>query len=296
MRLISRLWGGLGNQLFIYASSGRSPKGCACRLRFDVTHFSIDIFERIYLLDQLGITIKRATRLESFAVRGGKHLRNLVSSREERRPVERRRYIREVSASDCRKLECQTRRRWLYIEGYWQDFRFFDHNRGALSALVQQSDAARTAHSVLGQHARPILGIHVRQQVDRSASGVKVGDRKPILNQEYYLSAMRIAMRETPIATILLFGDDIEFRRALAESIQKHYPAEVKIIEGFSPVTDLLTLVSCDALVLSCSTFAWWGGYLNLADRFVIHPGLGTNGEPFPTPRNWRTTGLAHLM
>jgi hypothetical protein len=256
-------------------------------LRFDITQFSNDMFERKYLLDQLGITIKRATRLESFAVPGGGRLRKFVSSREERRPVERRRYILELSAIDCRKLECQTRRRWLYIEGYWQDFRFFDHNRMKLVALIQRAARAYAANSLV-EHRKPVLAIHVRQELGFNESGCRVMDLNPLLDHSYYVCATRLALWEMPVKTILIFGDDIEFRRALAQSIENMCSAEVHIVAGNSATSDLLTMSSCDALVLSGSTFGWWGAYLNPAAKLVFHPGIDNFNEPIPIPSNWR--------
>jgi hypothetical protein len=96
-------------------------------------------------------------------------------------------------------------------------------------------------------------------------SGHRVMDLNHVLDHSYYVSATRLALREMPVKAILIFGDDIKFRRDLARSIGNICSAEVRIVEGNSAVSDLLMMSSCDALVLSCSTCAWGGGYLNPA-------------------------------
>jgi hypothetical protein len=287
VRLISRLWGGLGNQLFIYASSATLAEKLRMPIRFDLTAFRNDAFERKYALCDLGIEVAVASRWESFNFWGGPRLRRFIAEREGMRPVERRRYVRELTKIDSHLLECQVDRRWLYIEGYWQDFRFFDHTRVRLLRLAKNASAG-LLQGRLAEHRRPLLGIHVRQQLDQSATGIRVCDLKPVLDRDYYLSAADVALRQMPGANVLLFGDDIQFRRNLADTIRAAHSSEVQIMEGYSAASDLMNLAACEALVLSSSTFAWWAGYLNPAAQIVIHPGIDNHGNPFAVPPNWR--------
>lgn len=287
MRLISRLFGGIGNQLFIYASTMALAEKLQLCVRFDtVSGFHRDIFQRQYALSDLGIAPQSASSWESFQFPGGERARRYFLRLEERRPVTERHYLRQVNSLDCKLLACQERRRWLYIEGYWQDFRFFHHTRSKLLCFAHQAKAARS-----DQHQcecrGPLLGIHVRQQPGRNATGAAVCDLQPGLDKDYYMAAARIAIRHMQSPMVLLFGDDLEFRQRLAQDLRHMGAAQTKIVTSEDAVNDLRQLASCDALVLSGSTFAWWAGYLNSNAHLIIHPGVDIHNNPFAIPSHW---------
>ena len=287
-RIISRIQGGLGNQLFIYASSIELGHRLGLPVRFDtVSAFRRDTFERRYELAEMGIKLTPANPLESLRLRGRSILVRYMQKLEARRPLGERHFLCQGSANDCEILEPQDRKRWLYMDGYWQDFRFFDRRRPGLMEIAHQARVRRAEELAKWRGSRSV-GIHVRQLVGYSASGRWVYDAKPILTMDYYLAALHQVVQQVPIDVVLLFGDDHEFRQRLAASVHNSLKIGTKVIEGSSSVADLLLMTCCDALVLSPSTFAWWAAYLNPAARIIVHPGVRDNGAPFPTPENWR--------
>lgn len=286
-RLISRLKGGLGNQLFIYASSIELGQRLNMPVLFDTTSaFRSDPFGRALALPDLGFSIPKASAIESFSVPGGAFLRRVLHHRECRRPVEQRHYIYQGADIGCTMLECQQQRRWLYLDGYWQDFNFFHRNHLALTHVMQQA-RARHASELRGWHEVRSVGVHVRQRIGYGASGRAVFNATGMLVMDYYMAALREVFRCTPLRAVKLFGDDFAFRQELASLIQSLFGISTEIMEGSSPVVDLLQMSSCSALVLSNSTFAWWAGYLNTTASKIMHPGVDIGGSPFWTPSTW---------
>jgi hypothetical protein len=273
--------------MFIYASTMELGKRLDMPVRFDTTSaFRADPFGRTLALSDLGITIPSASAIESFNVPGGDLLRRALQHRERRRPLEERHYIYQEHDVDCRKLECQKQKRWLYLDGYWQEFNFFDRNRLALMDIVQ---SARTRYARELERWRGVqsVGLHVRQRVGNSASGEVVFNASQVLTADYYLRALREVSRSTPLQLVQLFGDDLIFRQELASSIQGVFGISTEIIDGSSAGIDLLQMTSCGALILSASTFAWWAGYLNTTASRIVHPGVDIGGLPFWTPSHW---------
>ena len=287
-RLVSRLKGGLGNQLFIYASSIELGQRLNMPVLFDTTSgFRSDPFGRTFALSDLGISIAKAGAIESFSVPGGAFLRRVLHHRECRRPVEQRHYIYQGADSGCTMLECQQQRRWLYLDGYWQDFNFFHRNHLALTNVIQQA-RARYANEHRGWHEVQSVAVHVRQRIGYGASsGRAVFNATGMLGMEYYVSALREVFRCTPLRTVKLFGDDFAFRQELACVIQSLFGISAEIMEGSIAIIDLIQMSSCGALVLSNSTFAWWAGYLNTTASKIMHPGVDIGGSPFWTPTTW---------
>jgi hypothetical protein len=184
-------------------------------------------------------------------------------------------------------LECQQQKRWLYLDGYWQDFNFFHRNHPALTNVIQKARARYTSE-LAGWHEVRSVGVHVRQRIGYGASsGRAVFNARGMLVMEYYVAALREVFRCTPVRAVKLFGDDFAFRQELASLIQSLFGTSTEIMEGSSAVVDLLQMSSCSALVLSNSTFAWWAGYLNTTASKIMHPGVDIGGGPFWTPTTW---------
>ena len=273
--------------MFIYASTIELGRRLDMPVRFDTTSaFRADPFGRTFVLSDLGISIPRASAIESFDVPGGALLRRALQHRERRQPLEECHYIYQDHDVDCKKLECQKRKRWLYLDGYWQEFNFFDRNRLALVDIVLSAQK-RHARELERWHGVQSVGVHVRQCVGNSASGAVVFNISPVLTADYYLRALREVSHSTPLQHVQLFGDDLIFRQELASSIRDLFGISTEIIDRSGAVIDLLQMTSCKALILSPSTFAWWAGYLNTTASIIMHPGVDIGGVSFWTPSNW---------
>ena len=124
--VIPRLFGGLGNQLFIYASARRlALKNQAELVIDDISGFINDYqYQRFYQLNHFNIPCRKATaseRLEPFSRLHNKIRRHLNSLR----AFEHRSYIQQEGIDfDPRLLSLQPNPT-LYLEGYWQSEGYF---------------------------------------------------------------------------------------------------------------------------------------------------------------------------
>jgi len=125
-RVISRVFGGLGNQPFIYAAARRLALANNAELVIDATSgFVYDYeYQRHYQLDHFNIPCRKATaaeRLEPLA-RARRHLKRRWNLR---RPFEKRSYLQQEGIDfDPRLLSLRPKGR-LYLEGYWQSEGYF---------------------------------------------------------------------------------------------------------------------------------------------------------------------------
>ena len=82
----------------------------------------------------------------------------------------------------------------------------------------------------------------------------------------------------------MVFSDDIEWCKNFA-----HFKGDnFTFSEGKSEIHDLNTMASCHHNILSNSTFAWWGAYLNRhEDKKIICPSKERWGSQIGLPAKW---------
>ena len=126
-KIIPRLFGGLGNQLFIFAAARRLALANHAELVIDaVTGFAHDtLYQRHYQLNHFNIPCRMATaaeRLEPF----GRLRRKILCQWNKRKPFEQRSYLAQDANVDFDpRLLHFNPRGTAYLEGYWQSEGYF---------------------------------------------------------------------------------------------------------------------------------------------------------------------------
>lgn len=86
-------------------------------------------------------------------------------------------------------------------------------------------------------------------------------------SSDYYERAMKLF----PFEKFLVFSDDIEYAKTYFVGKQFEFS------ENKNEVDDLNLMAGCKAIIMSNSSFAWWGAYLGDKNKTVI------------APKNWYT-------
>lgn len=125
-KIIPRIFGGLGNQLFCYAAARRLALVNNAELVLDdVSGFVRDhVYQRRYQLDHFNIPCRKATpaeRLEPLS----RLRRYLKRAMNRRRPFQERSYIQQVGIDFDPRLLAVKPRGTVYLEGYWQSEQYF---------------------------------------------------------------------------------------------------------------------------------------------------------------------------
>jgi len=113
---------------------------------------------------------------------------------------------------------------------------------------------------------RPLLVIHIRR-TDYVEYCV-LGAQDTSLPAAYYRSAME-ALGERDQYQCIFVGDDLDWAREHFGNVRG-----AQFLRG-DPIADFQLLTRADALILSNSSFAWWGAYLNdVRQKVVVAPKL----------------------
>ena len=256
------LQGGLGNQLFQYASGYGIAKRVGAELFFDDA--------RLYKLERflpalLGPHYRSASRRQRLrvgVVHDSKRLRNQIAQLALPYAVDASRRIRHMTASTmpprCDRLEEAGRydEQILSMDlptqllGWFQSDRYFSH---VADEVVQR---LRLPPVTLPRppKSRPIVALSFRR-----GDYVRFGWQLPF---SYYERALALMSSEVPDATFLVLGDDPEFVRLATDWVSRFGPATNAYDISDDVVEQLVLASECDHAVIANSSFAWWAAWL----------------------------------
>lgn len=272
--IVARIKGGLGNQLFCYAAARRLSLINDMELAIDnVTGFVRDRkYRRSYMLDHFAIPCRKATkweRMEPFE-RGRRAIAKWASRR---KPFASRVYLeQEGSEFDPRLLTMQPRHT-QYLDGLWQDERYFSDIEPALREELRFRLSPNTANIKMAVDIRnsQSVGLHVRWFDVPTSSGIS-GLGKNLATQ-YYRSAIRRMERNVSGPHYFLFSDDVvAARESLCLS-----PNSVTVVDinrgAAEAALDMWLMSQCKHFIMANSTFSWWGAWLGRTSQsFILMP------------------------
>ncbi|MBN8550272.1 MAG: alpha-1,2-fucosyltransferase [Deltaproteobacteria bacterium] len=273
--IVVRLKGGLGNQLFQYATARAMALRSNVPLKLDVTSgFRNDPFGRSYGLNPFTLKATPASRFESFVYPGGRVVRAASRFFNSRRPLGERSYIQERALCFDPEIVAFRCRKQIYIEGYWQSEQYF----ADCSEQIRQdfrfmgtpsAQSAQLAHQIEASNS---VAVHFRRRRALRLSGETKGADNDTVNANYYSQAFERIARVVRDPTFFLFSDDPDWVR---QNIPLNYSSVV--VTGNESEDriheDLWLMTKCDHHILANSTFSWWGAWLSAnGEGTVIAP------------------------
>ena len=144
-------------------------------------------------------------------------------------------------------------------------------NSGLIESFVQQASDERP------------VAIHIRLGDYLSI------DELNIVNKEYFTNAVMMIESRWPNSNYWLFTNDEPLAR---QYLPNHLSSRIRVIpQSLNSAQTLEVMWLCDRYIISNSTFSWWGAFLSKAsDPFVIAPKswFKTMVEPkYVCPNGW---------
>lgn len=277
----TRLFGGLGNQLFQYAV-GRAValhNDCALLLdtrdteakgghwQFALTHFNI----QATVGTDNNLPPARSKPLQYYPWRF--FGRAPKFSREKQLGFNN--HINDLGAN-------------TYLHGYFQSEKYFtqiaDTIRQDLTFKTPPSDENRRWLEMLDQPNS--VSLHVRR-----GDYIAAGNAYAVCDHDYYKRAIDlIANKLQSDPSVFIFSDDPAWAK---ENIQLGYKTQVSDHnDGSKHYEDLRLISHCKHNITANSTFSWWGSWLNgNPDKIIVAPkawfGKQAMSNPDITPESW---------
>ncbi len=272
VKIIARPFGGLGNQLFIYAAARRLALVNGTEVLLDdVSGFTHDvIYQRQYQLDHFSIPCRKATaaeRLEPF----GRLRRKVLLTWNQRKPFEERAYLLQESIDfDPRLLQFKPRGT-LFLEGYWQSEKYFKDVEVTIRQDLAIKPPTDSFNLDMADQIRSssAVALHVRFFDEPSTEGINNAPG------DYYSRAIETMESLVPAAHYFIFSDQPEAARARIPLPDTRVTLVSHNQGDEHAYSDLWLMTLCQHFVIANSTFSWWGAWLaNNPTKQVIAPGF----------------------
>jgi len=272
LKIIARFFGGLGNQLFIYAAARRLALVNDTEVVLDdVSGFTHDVvYQRQYQLDHFSIPCRKATaleRLEPF----GRLRRKVLRNWNQRKPFEARAYLLQDGIDFDPSLLQFKPRGTVYMEGYWQSEKYFKDVEGTIRQDLDIKPPTDSANLDMADQIRSSLAValHVRFFDEPYAEGINNAPG------DYYSRAIETMERLVPVAHYFIFSDQPEAARARIPLPDARVTLVSHNQGDEHAYADLWLMTLCQHFVIANSTFSWWGAWLaNNPSKQVIAPGF----------------------
>lgn len=268
--IITRLKGGLGNQMFQYALGRKLALKNNDLLKLDISGYQHDNL--------------RSYSLEPFAMSAE------IAKQEE---ITRLKYPLGIFSFVWRYFSFKVLRQFhtgwepaileakgnLYLDGFWQSYKYFADIADTIRADFTLKEPLEQKYPELVQqvHEGDSISLHVRRT--DYVSSKKHQKNFGTLSLEHYQKAIRLAKENRPNPTLFIFTDDPNW---VKNNLQTDVPTIYISNFGLRDYEELILMSYCKSHIIANSSFSWWGAWLDpRPDKIVIAPTHWTqSGEP----------------
>ncbi|MEW6709009.1 MAG: alpha-1,2-fucosyltransferase [Candidatus Riflebacteria bacterium] len=284
--IVVQLCGGLGNQMFQYATAKHLAKLNNSELKIDTASFAADKL-RDYSLGVFKISASSASEEECNKLRFGTCNQTITKVINHFRKISKRlcgksfprasSLVEEISYSY--DPEILKRRGNLYLQGYWQTEKYFQPIRSLILAEFSINAAPDSNNlNLLAEIAESnSVSLHVRRSDyvnDAKTQSVYVN-----CSIDYYKKAVEIIKTRVAAPRFFIFSDDPDWAE---KNLDFGNCRVVRGNDGDKSVEDLRLMAHCRHNIIANSSFSWWGAWLNTnADKIVIGPAVWFKEKKF---------------
>lgn len=261
--IIVKISGGLGNQMFQYALAEKL-RHLGKDVKLDITYYDNKNSIREFALTFFPVQFKAASKREirkyadwSYSLQG-KILRKIFGKRKsvyiENLDIEYQPLIYEMENK--------------YLDGYWQNERYFSDIRGE---LVKQFKFPEKYNEECGEILYKIensnsISVHIRRGDYLNENNFKIYGN--ICTLDYYDNAIKYFRKIVSNPMFYIFTNDVEWAKRTFVS------KDFEIVEcnqnGEEYIYDMMLMSKCKHNIIANSSFSWWAAWLNEHNEKVI--------------------------
>ena len=266
-KIIVRMRGGLGNQLFILACAYYISKNSRRenKIIIDNREYNTYKIRNFELLDIVKDTNLQLYQKEYFSLKYEitRRIYHVVQ-----KIVNPKAKVNKLLASiglvySKRNSEGAIKainKNKIYIYGYFQDYKMAK----AVKKIIKEK--IKNKNEIKLEEYYKYIAVSIRCGKDYVEGGW------PICSKEYYVNGVEEIIKEkykNEDVKILVFADDTKEAKKIKFGYKTDY------IDNLSSGEQLLMMEKCDDFVIANSSFSWWGAFLGVkADSIVIAPNV----------------------
>lgn len=237
--IISKIQGGIGNQMFQY-SYGR--------------HLSSTHNTKLYLDDRF-YKGNQGSVIRTFALDQFKNtdIDTLLDTIQNNYPINR--IIDDFSYKAVSSpVDCS-----YYLDGYWQSEKYFKESEDLIRNDFLPNDKVLNVIKKTPLIDTNTTSIHIRRTDYVTSNGFH-----PVQSIEYYQDAIDYI---GDYDNLLVFSDDVNW------CVDNLKFKNMTFMENFTDIEDLYIMSMCKNNIIANSSFSWWGAWLNTnPNKKVVSP------------------------
>lgn len=288
--IISKLIGGLGNQMFQYAVGKQIATSNNTELKLDITGYDhqVGITPRKYMLGVFNIQASIATKKEIGQFKTSS--KNMFQRRwyQIKLAFQRRYYIQQSKLYSTHQLLSIPDN--SYLEGYWGSEKYFKDIEKIIHKEFTPKEKPDADNQKMNSQIKNCdsVSIHVRR-------GDYIFDQKTnkyhgVCDLGYYLKAVNLLAKKVENPHFFIFSDDPFW---IKENLRLKFPyVFVDHNAGKKDYEDMRLMSKCRHNIIANSSFSWWGAWLNQnPNKIIIAPKQWFNDPKINTkdllPQSW---------
>lgn len=262
--IITKISGGLGNQMFQYATGRILALKNSTTLKLDISSYASDKFGRHYSLEIFNIKatiatadeIRKLKPVDNFFIQKSPRLFKLASNLTKS-------YINEKFTGGKISKDEEN----LYLDGFWQNEKYF----------IEFTDQIRQDFKLKPRPDKNVAGylkkikttdsvsIHVRR--GDYVSIARIGQGVGICGVKYYQRAIKFITKKTrnPVFFIFSEADGLDW---VKQNLKFESP--LVLVKSSKDYEDLRLMSLCQHNIVANSSFSWWGAWLNENPKKII--------------------------
>lgn len=282
--IITKLIGGLGNQMFQYAAGRRTAIANNTELKLDITGYDhqVGITKRNYQLNIFNIDEQFASQKEITACKKPVSFLTRMFTRHASSYVKEQHFHFDpeiLSLSDN-----------TYIEGYWGSEKYFLDVADIIRRDFTLKNKPSNANIAMLKRISTCNSVSIHVRRSDYVNDKKTHDFHGVCGLDYYKKAISLIVKQTSNPHFFIFSDDPDWCR---KNLQLRYPTDYMTHNlGKKDYEDMRLMSACKHNIIANSTFSWWGAWLNQhANKIIITPKKWFNDTSINTedliPKLW---------
>lgn len=283
-----RAKGGLGNQLFQYATGYSLAKRLGQKVSIDISFFPNQTL-RGYKLDKLNLD------KTSFDEKQSKKIKVLKNKYLNKALRMINKSVIHLGKSSIYLLECRSdlvkafpevSAENVYLDGYYQSEQYFvkykeDLIRQFTPNYPSEAEYKSTLADIEDCEA---VAVHVRRGDFLSAQN----DPNPnhyLLGEQYYHNALKYVTEHLENPVFFWFSDDIDWvKKNFGEKENFRF---VSLHTKHADIDEMMLMKNCKHIIAANSTFSWWASWLNVHENAMHICPAKRYGNLYMIPDGW---------
>lgn len=262
--IITKLSGGLGNQLFQYAIAKSIAKKRNDSFKLDISFYPKQSL-RDYELHHFNIKENIASKNEIINFAGNENFFFKLERKVGLKPKRPKTFFEEknITMFDPDVFNYQDN---LYLDGFWQNENYFKNIRSDIleDFSLKSKISEECKNSLYDIKHSNSVSIHIRR-------GDYIKDKHTFdvhftCDNRYYEKSIKYIFDNVDKPIFYIFSDDIDWCKNNFSNLKN----KVFIDNTKNAIEDLELMKNCKHNIIANSTFSWWGAWANTYKKKIV--------------------------